>query len=168
MVVQLGDICTIPSPKKFMGDRRTVHWSQDWGTQKSVDYCFIPFTCPKDNTGAFLAVEIAKMKEFQQLCKESPSDPDDWTSAETTYQFTVDNRFKYGQNNEQTWRFLVFQNPDYKPFQHRFSEVADSTDAMTFLGNISKSYGKYAEMVPNGGNVLSALKSVIGDDLHSF
>ncbi|KAH8550132.1 hypothetical protein BGW37DRAFT_93487 [Umbelopsis sp. PMI_123] len=168
MVVQCGDICNIPSPKKYMGDKRTVRWSQDWGTQKAVDFCFIPFTCPKDDTGAFLAVEIARMGEFQKLCKKKESDPDDWSAEEDSYEFTVDNRFKYGQNNEQTWRFLVFQNPDYKPFQHRFSEVADSTDAMTFLGNLSKSYGKYATLVPDGDSVLSVLKAVIGDDLHSF
>ncbi|CAO3670097.1 unnamed protein product [Umbelopsis ramanniana] len=167
MVVQLGDVCTIPTPKKYIGDRRTVHWSQDWGTQKSVDYCFIPFTL-KDGSGAFLAVEIAKMKEFQQLCKPIASDPDDWTASVDSYTFTVDNRFKYGQNNEQTWRFLVFQNPDYKPFQHRFSEVAKESDAMTFLGNLSKTWGKYANLVPNGGTAMEALKSVIGDDLHSF
>jgi hypothetical protein len=134
----------------------------------SVDFWFIPFICPRDNTGAFLAVEIERMEEFKQSCKQAPSNPDDWTYNENILQFTVDERFKYGQNNEQTFRFLVFQNPDYKPYQHRFSEAADCTDAMTFLGNISRSHFKYTTIVPSGDAIVAVLKCVIGDDLHSF
>src|ERR1700730_8655841 len=112
MVVQIRDTCVIPNPKKYFNDRRTVNWSQDWGTQKSVQFAFLPFTCPKDNSGGFVAVEVAKLGEFQKLCHEKPGDDNDWTNFETSYEFTVNDQFKYGQNNEQTFRFLVFQNPD--------------------------------------------------------
>ncbi|CAO3670093.1 unnamed protein product [Umbelopsis ramanniana] len=125
MVVQRGDTCKIPNPEKFIGDSRTIEWSQKWGREMSVVFCFIPFICSRDKSGSFIAVELNRLEEFKQLCKKAPVDPDDWTSYIDAYHFTVDYRFKYGQDNEQTWRFLVFQNPDYKPYQQRFTKAAD-------------------------------------------
>ncbi|KAF9170678.1 hypothetical protein BGX20_008648 [Mortierella sp. AD010] len=164
MVVQLGDTVQINDIKKYVIDRKLVKWSQDFGQEKAVEFVFIPF---KSGNG-FIAVEFARIKEFQGLCREVPSNPDDWENLLPCYEFTVTNEFKYGQNNEQTFRFLVFMNSSYKPFQHRFTSVVEGSEAMTTLGALAKKYGGYADNIAYAGGALSLAKSIIGDDMRTF
>ncbi|KAG0282273.1 hypothetical protein BGZ98_006850, partial [Dissophora globulifera] len=131
-------------------------------------FIFIPFKCLKDESLGFIAVEFARIKEFQKLCHEVPANPDDWENLFPSYEVTVNNEFKYGQNNEQTFRFLVFLNASYKPFQHRFTSVAEGSEAMTTLGSLVKKYEGYANKIPYAGEVMGLAKSIVGDDLRTF
>ncbi|KAF9176099.1 hypothetical protein BGZ49_006695 [Haplosporangium sp. Z 27] len=165
MVVQLGDTVQINDIKKYVTERKTVTWSQDWGSEKSAEFVFIPY---KDSSPGFIAVEMARIKDFQKLCRTVPSNNEDWDNLEPCYEFTVTNEFKYGQNNEQTQRFLVFLDPSYKPFQHRFTTASSGTACMTTLGSLSKKWGSSLEHVAYVGGAIDIAKSIVGDDLHSF
>lgn len=173
MVANLGDKIIVEDVEKYLSERKRVQWSQDFGVKKSVDFVFIPFYLANNRADtAYIAVEAAKLGEFQGLCsevKEQSGAKPNWGSVGVTkYELTVTNQFKYGQNNEKTFRFLVFQNPSYKPFQHRFTEVAETTEAGTTLGNFARDHADLVAKVPYGAHVMDALKSVVGDDLHSF
>ncbi|KAF9188557.1 hypothetical protein BGZ49_003928 [Haplosporangium sp. Z 27] len=128
----------------------------------SAEFVFIPY---KDGTPGFVAVEMAKIGDFQKLCRPNY---DDWEHLEPSYQFTVTSDFKYGQNNEQTERFLVFMDHSYKPYQHMFTMAADGTACMTTLGSLGKKWGSHFENVANIGGVLNVAKNFVGDELHSF
>ncbi|KAF9344221.1 hypothetical protein BGX26_004641 [Mortierella sp. AD094] len=160
MVVALGDKVQINDIVKYLRDPKVVIWCQDLGHEMAIEFIFIPF---KSGDG-FVAIEFGRINDFQKLCHEIPADPDSWENILPSYVFTVTREFKYGQNNEQTSRFLVFMNSSYKPFQHQFTSVADNSDAMTSLGFSTKKYGSQA----NVGGILSFAKSLVGDDLHSF
>ncbi|KAK5823060.1 hypothetical protein F5H01DRAFT_317612 [Linnemannia elongata] len=168
MVAELGDKIQINDIKKYVGDRKLVKWSQDFGQEKAVEFVFIPFKCLKDDSPGFIAVEFGRIKDFQKLCHEIPANPDDWENLFPSYELDVTKDFKYGQNNEKTFRFLVFLNSSYKPFQHRFTSVAEGSEAMTTLGTLVKKYGGYADKVAYVSGVMSIAKSVVGDDLHTF
>ncbi|KAI8602150.1 hypothetical protein EDD21DRAFT_372690 [Dissophora ornata] len=168
MVVALGDKIQINDIKKYVGDRKVVNWSQDFGSEKAVEFVFMPFKCLKDDSLGFIAVEFSRIKDFQKMCHEIPANPDDWENLFPSYEVTVTNEFKYGQNDEQTFRFLVFLNSSYKPFQHRFTSVAEGSEAMTTLGSLVKKYGGLADNIAFAGGVVSIAKSIAGDDLRTF
>ncbi|KAG0303478.1 hypothetical protein BGZ98_006602 [Dissophora globulifera] len=168
MVVALGDKVRMNDIKHYVGDRKVVKWSQNFGQQKAVEFIFIPFKCLKDASFGLIAVEFARIKEFQNLCHEIPANPNDWENLHPSYEVIVNNEFKYGQNKEQTFRFLVFMNASYKPFQHSFTSVADRYEAMTTLGSVVDKYEGYADKIPYAGGILGFAKSIAGDDLHTF
>ncbi|KAG0042189.1 hypothetical protein BGZ89_007001 [Linnemannia elongata] len=168
MVAELGDRIQINDIKKYVDDRKPVEWSQDFGQQKSVEFVFIPFKCLKDETPGFIAVEYGKIKDFQTLCHEVPANADEWDNLSPSYELTVTKDFKYGQNNEKTFRFLVLLNPTYKPFQHRFTTVAAGSEAMTTLGALVKKWGGLADRIAYVKDFMGAAKALVGDDLRTF
>ncbi|KAI8599012.1 hypothetical protein EDD21DRAFT_380920 [Dissophora ornata] len=163
MVVALGDKVQILAFEKYVGNRKLVKWSQNL-SQRAVEFVFMPFTCLRDNTHGFIAVEFGRFNDFQKQCREIPADPDDWANIYPSREFIVTNEFKYGQNNEQTFRFLVFLDSSYKPLQHQFTSLAEGDEGMTDLGSLVKKHGGYADI----GGILSITKSFVGDDLHTF
>lgn len=111
-VVQCGDtIYYQPSELTNQGNIINVEWQQSF-QQRGADYVEIA-AVDKDNKAFFpLFVEKSKMPEFQ---KQSQCD-----DAKGICTVNVGSQFQYGQNNEQTFRFLVYHNKSDKPFQHRF------------------------------------------------
>ncbi|KAF9163526.1 hypothetical protein BGX21_006016 [Mortierella sp. AD011] len=144
MVVQLGDTVQINDIERYIGDRRLVKWSQGFGQEKAVEFIFTPF---KSGDG-FAAVEFSRIADFRALCRVVPANEDDWGHLTPCLEFEITNQFKYGQNNEMTFRFVIFMDPSYKPYQHRFTSAFEGTE---------DSLGAF-----------SFLKSHVGDDLWSF
>ncbi|KAF8923326.1 hypothetical protein BGZ58_003075 [Dissophora ornata] len=168
MVVALGDKVQINDIKKYVGDRKLVKWAQDFGLEKTAEFVFLPFKCLKDESIGFIAVEFGRIEDFQKLCHEIPANPDVWGNLFPSYEVTVTNEFKYGQNNEQTFRFLVFLNSSNMPLQDRFASVAESSEAMTTLGSLVKKYGGHADKIAYAGGVVSLIKSIAEVSLHTF
>ncbi|KAF8932097.1 hypothetical protein BGZ47_011559 [Haplosporangium gracile] len=133
MVAELGDRIQINDIKKYVDARKVVTWTQDLGQEKAVGFVFIPFKCLKDATPGFIAVEFGKIKDFQKL------------------------DFKYGQNNKKIFLFLVLLDSSYKPFQHRFTSVAEGSEAMTTLGSLVKRWEGLANSVAYAGGTLKVL-----------
>ncbi|KAF8920933.1 hypothetical protein BGZ58_004218 [Dissophora ornata] len=139
MVAELGDKIMVKDIMKYADNRKTVNCIQAFARKKPVDFVFMPFQCPKDESSAFLAVEFDKIKDFQKLCHEVPAHPDDW-AATPTYEFTVTKDFKYGQNNEH-YRFLIFLDPSHNPFQDGFIEASGDERAIASSSYIKALFG---------------------------
>ncbi|KAG0305695.1 hypothetical protein BGZ98_003732 [Dissophora globulifera] len=147
MVAEFGDTIRI-SDFKTVGDRRVVEWEQNL-MSRAVEFVFMPYHCPKDNSGGFIAIEFGRFDDFKKLCTEIPGNPDVWDENLTTNRFTITNEFKYGASKSfgSPFRFLVYMDSSYKPFQHRFTIVHDKL---------------------NGINRPHTYLSLAGDDLHYF
>lgn len=158
MVANLGDKLIIEDPDRYFKDRRTVHWVQGAGLRHTVEFSFIPFYVANNRVDvSYIAVEVSRLDEFRELCREF-TDTGGWgTIGVKNYEFTVTSQFKYGQNNARTVRFLVFQNPDYNPFQHNYTDVADVTKE-----------GYVKDHIETPGRVMTVIKAIYGDELHSF
>ncbi|KAI4660678.1 uncharacterized protein J4E78_005383 [Alternaria triticimaculans] len=74
----------------------------------------------------------------------------------------VDESFQYGQDKDQTKRFLVFHDTDNRPYQHRFVE-----NTLTELGDDALDYVQ--NMGFTGAHDIGDLaKNFVGDYLHNF
>ncbi|KAI4941548.1 hypothetical protein J4E91_010724 [Alternaria rosae] len=152
-LVQKGN--TIHVHPEFLNDgksnRITVSWSQNWlGRSEKYKVCKYTVKSGGDANG-LLYVQANKVAEF----KSKKTGGEDFT-------LTVDESFQYGQDKDQTKRFLVFHDTDHRPYQHRFVE-----NTITELGDDAAQYVK-----ENIGMDFQAIgdvtKNYVGDYLHSF
>lgn len=160
MLVNLGDKLIIEDPDRYFKDRRKVHWLQD-SVKRTVEFAFIPFHSVDSRADvSYIAVEVSRLDEFRELCREFV-DTGGWgTIGVKNYEFTVTNQFKYGQNNASTNRFLVFQNPDYKPSQRHIANVSDLPRQGFIEDRDIMGSPSYRLMI--------SLKASLADDLCSF
>ncbi|KAG0305696.1 hypothetical protein BGZ98_003733 [Dissophora globulifera] len=127
MVVAVGDTIRIGDFAKYVGERKPIQWSQNLAS-RTAEFVFMPFSCPKDDSAAFVAIEFGRLEEFKKLCTEIPPNPDIWDDKPSNT-LTVTNEFKYGQGKSHgsKFRFLVFLSSSYKLSQHRFIATAAVT-----------------------------------------
>ncbi|KAG9187008.1 hypothetical protein G6011_10116 [Alternaria panax] len=153
-LVSEGNTIYVPA-ECLVGDERkkvTVSWSQMMRT-RTQEYWVCNYQVKSGgNLDGVIYIQTDKVDEF----KSKKTGGDEFT-------LTVDNTFQYGQNKEQTKRFLVFHNKDNKPFQHRF--VATTLSAFGKKG---------ADIVRDLGFKGSAdfveghAKDLFGDYLHNY
>ncbi|KAI4675308.1 uncharacterized protein J4E84_010200 [Alternaria hordeiaustralica] len=152
-LVQKGD--TIYVHPEFLSDsksnRMTVSWSQNW-FNRTEKYKLCKFTVKSGGDAkGLIYVQANKVAEF----KSKKTSGEDFT-------LTVDESFQYGQDKDQTKRFLVFHDTDNRPYQHRFVE-----NTLTELGDGANEYVKEFTGVSFEAVGMMA-KMFVGDYLHNF
>ncbi|KAI4608964.1 hypothetical protein J4E80_008709 [Alternaria sp. BMP 0032] len=163
-LVQKGN--TIHIPAEFLGGEKsstiTVNWSQRLSSRQQ-DYYICNYTVKSGGeSDGVIYVQTDKLDDL----KAKKIDGGDYT-------FRVDESFQYGQNQEQTKRFLVFHNMNNWPYQHRFVEPTITTlgaEAKKFTGPLGLSdsddgWNPAADVVQG---VDMVARNFVGDYLHSY
>ncbi|CZR40421.1 hypothetical protein FPRO06_02078 [Fusarium proliferatum] len=123
-----------------------VKWQQ-WGARSER---YIP--AQYRNITGKIFIQVSKADEFRLKHDRSKD----------SYTVRINQDFLYGQNKEQTKRFLVLHDKEHKPYQFRFVE-----SAMVAAGNEA---AKVAHSLgfDGGLEILELLKRFLGDYLKEF
>jgi len=93
-------------------------------------------------------------------------------AASTTCTVTVNSDFQYGQDKEQTIRFLVYHDKSNKPYQHRFISTSTASKfvngAEQFAKQAGVSYPQAQATAQAFSDVVGLGKAVVGDYLRNF
>jgi len=140
---------------------QSISWSQNLG--KSMQDNFVTLHAQLASDGSAV-VFFVQQSWASKLLNASTA-----TGAENGDQYKVTVQppnFRYGQDDAKnpTFRFLVYLDPSYKPYQHRF---INQTTAAQVADMASKTPG----FVPYSGIIKSAVNigsSIFGDYLREF
>ncbi|KAF5723098.1 hypothetical protein FMUND_2139 [Fusarium mundagurra] len=97
-------------------------------------------------------IQVSKADEFRRKHDRSKD----------SYTVRIDRDFLYGQNREQTKRFLVLHDKEHELFQFRFVQSA-IVAAGNEAANVARSLG-----IDSGVDILNFLKKFFGDYLKEF
>ena len=142
---------------------QTIEWSQNMSKRKEQ---YVQLTAISNTEEPFSVMFFVNKAYINVLSK---------SCVEDNCSVKIDDRFQYGQNTEQTLRFLVLHDKNNAPFQHRFL----STNTLTTFANGAQSAAKVATkmgvIVPQAAvagkasdEMISNLKGVVGDPLRDF
>jgi hypothetical protein len=96
----------------------------------------------------FFAIQISMLDEFKSMMKERECwDTIDFKNPQTMYQVTISERFQFGQNKEQSFRFFVLQGMGIKAVQDQYISAADMqnmNEVLHFGSMLSEKMGDYA------------------------
>jgi len=112
-------------------------------------------------------IEQGLLPDFKSECT---------AKTETVCSVAITDDFQYGQDSDQTMRYLVYHDQSNCPYQHRFITTATATkfgeaatDLATQAGNIGQNYLPMAQQAASTFNEVSGLaKSAFGDYLYSM
>ncbi|MCT7979822.1 hypothetical protein [Laspinema olomoucense] len=158
-IVEKGDwIKFNPESKK----EETIKWKQNL-TSRQEQYFVLPYSVIGKQANGSLFIQASLANSFFEKGQKDESS-DNLVNGGSKIQ--VDDAFQYGQNNENTLRFLVYHNKKNKPYQHRFIET-------TAFSNIGKKIVEVgAGAAPAWGDLLKKgsdlAKGFIGDYLRDF
>ncbi|KAI8192963.1 hypothetical protein KHU50_012946 [Colletotrichum sp. SAR 10_65] len=164
MVVEKGNRIHVPA-SEITNKKVTVEWQQSL-KMHSQDYYSVPFF---NKTKSILFIQTSYLDSFKNknirssagwfsylfsFFSRSPDDGD--------YTVIVDDSFQYGQNSDQTSRWLAYHDKGITAFQWRYVASLQSTVGSAlagFGGGIFKQYS---------GVDVSKLSGLNGDPLHNF
>lgn len=175
MVVELGDVIVF---QLVQPDPVSVVWQQNWRSH-SKEFYYIPFDVQgkDDGSSSYLAVERNYWNKFEKFTEECPA-PQVGTASkfkkENTTQYgklKVTREFRYGQNNERTFRFVVLGDKSDNIYQHRFSTAfanlkgnKSTSEAHTVLEYL----GAMVSAKVGSDALTNMAKAVVGDPLREF
>ena len=171
-LVNLGDVLDIEHAA-VRDELQRVTWSQK-GKEVHDDYYVVNgiFQNPRTPDAPPVQVPVFVQANFMTYFEEGCAP----TARKDVCGLTVTSRFRYGQDAEKTMRFLVYHDPNYTPFQHRFIDT-DMLAILTKLGYRSAKtvLGETEEFIPYGGLLLKAgeatselISATFGDQLWLF
>ena len=173
-LVQTGDVIEIPRAM-LREHTKSIQWSQD-GVDMMDEYFVmkgifrnprLPDAMP---TQVPLFVQSSFIEDFEAECRA------DAAAKLNACMMPVTSKLRYGQNAEKTMRFLVFHDPNYEPFQHRFID----TDTLAILTKVSyrtvdsvldhtEDLIPYGSLIKKAGAASAELMSAsVGDQLWLF
>lgn len=158
-IVEKGDWIKFDPASKT---QETIKWQQDLGSRQAP-YTVVPYTVKDKQAAGSLFIQSSLADQFFEKCQKDDSEN---PLVSGGYKIEVDDAFQYGQNNEQTLRFLVYHDKSNKPYQHRFIE----TTAFSNIGNKIVAVGaasapQWSEILKQGADLA---KGFIGDYLRNF
>jgi hypothetical protein len=122
MVVERDDIIQFA---KITHPNTTITWQQNFGHQRE-DFTMIAFTVKGRSDGGVLFVQRNHLTDLLGKCTEVDASDGGALSKEKQaggYEVTVDNTFQYGQTNDRTNRFLVYQERSNRMHQNIFTNT---------------------------------------------
>ena len=168
-LVEKGDVITFR--KSSLNDPNNgvkIEWQQDF-RDKSQDYVetAVKYTVGDQDFLAPLFVQKNLVEELLDECEDK-------TAKKCTVKVNSD--FQYGQDSDQTARFLVYHDQANKPYQHRFvnnelaSKFANSAQQLAeSAGNTAGSIIPQVKIATAGFDKMVSLgKAYIGDYLRNF
>ncbi|KAF4922339.1 hypothetical protein CGCVW01_v005330 [Colletotrichum viniferum] len=168
MVVEKGNRIHIPA-SEITNKKITVEWQQSL-KMHSQDYYSVPFfNKDKGDEQSVLFIQTSYLDSFKNKNIRSSAAWLSYFSSffsrsgdEGDYTVIVDDSFQYGQNSDQTSRWLSYHDKDITAFQWRYVASLQSTVGSAlagFGGGIFKQYS---------GVDVSKLSGLSGDPLHNF
>ncbi|KAF4879983.1 hypothetical protein CGCSCA1_v001179 [Colletotrichum siamense] len=168
MVVEKGNRIHVPA-SEITNKKVTVEWQQSL-KMHSQDYYSVPFfNKDKGDEQSILFIQTSYLDSFKNKNIRSSAG---WFSYlfsffsrsadDGDYTVIVDDSFQYGQNSDQTSRWLAYHDKGITAFQWRYVASLQSTVGSAlagFGGGIFKQYS---------GVDVSKLSGLIGDPLHNF
>ncbi|KAJ3959984.1 hypothetical protein N0V92_003377 [Colletotrichum tropicale] len=168
MVVEKGNRIHVPA-SEITNKKVTVEWQQSL-KMHSQDYYSVPFfNKDKGDEQSVLFIQTSYLDSFKNKNIRSSAG---WFSYlfsffsrsadDGDYTVIVDDSFQYGQNSDQTSRWLAYHDKGITAFQWRYVASLQSTVGSAlagFGGGIFKQYS---------GVDVSKLSGLIGDPLHNF
>ncbi|KAF4810811.1 hypothetical protein CGCSCA5_v010384 [Colletotrichum siamense] len=168
MVVEKGNRIHVPA-SEITNKKVTVEWQQSL-KMHSQDYYSVPFfNKDKGDEQSILFIQTSYLDSFKNKNIRSSAG---WFSylfsfisrsaGDGDYTVIVDDSFQYGQNSDQTSRWLAYHDKGITAFQWRYVASLQSTVGSAlagFGGGIFKQYS---------GVDVSKLSGLIGDPLHNF
>ncbi len=137
---------------------QSISWSQSMRTKTES---FVQLTAILASDKTTPVVLFVQQSLINQLLGASTATSDD------QYQATVTSpNFRYGQDSatNTTFRFLVYLDPSYNVFQHRF--INQTT--VSKIASLAQKVPALNSYVTAAQSVLGVAQSVIGDPLRSF
>jgi hypothetical protein len=157
-LVQKGDKITFSQDAlKTTDNVVSIEWSQDFATKSmKADYRVVDAVIDGAGVSVTLFVETSLTDSLEKKC----------TLEESKYTVVVDSDFQYGQDQEQTVRFLVYHNKKNKPYQHRFIE----TNKLEKMAKIAKKATESVDLAQTQAitSSIERVESTFGDYLHNF
>lgn len=90
-------------------------------------------------------------------------------------QATITAQYQYGQDKDQTMRFVVYHNPANKPYQHRFLATNAAATYTRSMQTIADTASELKLPIPGAAQVTSTVsqittvgQNIVGDYLHTF
>ncbi|KAI8211426.1 hypothetical protein K4K53_000634 [Colletotrichum sp. SAR 10_77] len=168
MVVEKGNRIHVPA-SEITNKKVTVEWQQSL-KMHSQEYYSVPFfNKDKGDEQSILFIQTSYLDSFKNKNIRSSAG---WFSYlfsffsrsadDGDYTVIVDDSFQYGQNSDQTSRWLAYHDKGITAFQWRYVASLQSTVGSAlavFGGGIFKQYS---------GVDVSKLSGLIGDPLHNF
>ncbi len=155
-VVKKGNKITFPSEALSNTDAVVnIKWQQDL-QDKQADYILVDTVLAGTKDIVPLFVQKSLSKNFLAKCK---TEADECTVE-------VDGDFQYGQNKEQTFRFLVYHSKSNKAYQHRFINQTTASKITTFAKKITGSVD--IPVIKTLNSLISLGQAVFGDPLRDF
>lgn len=163
-VVSLNDTIVFQrADLKDAENLKTIEWSQSFSDRKEQYAQITAFIEGKDMSTLMLFVHKSFIPKVEEQC------------AAEVCKLKVSSSYQYGQNKDQTLRFLVLHDKSNTPYQHRFlstTTLATFSKGATKLAANAKSLGV---VVPGAGagaamseQLVKGLSSVVGDPLRNF
>lgn len=154
-MVERGDKIIFPTEALKTDDNVvSIEWQQDF-KQRKADYVIVVSVI--DNTNVVVPLFVQKSMRDKLL--------DNCATDANECSIVVDEDFQYGQNNEKTFRFLVYHNKAYRPYQHRFINTSTVSKIV--------SLAKKAKLTSNNelkvlDEAISKAQAIFGDYLRDF
>lgn len=163
-LVQLGDTLVFEEAQlKSEKSITQVEWSQSLRSRKEP---YLQLTAMREGDNPSLVMLFVHKALLPALGKDC---------NKGLCKVKVSKAFQYGQNKEQTLRFVVWHDKSNKPYQHRFlstSTLTTFSDGAQQLAGAAKESGLpipgLGAASSMGETLVKGLKSVIGDPLRDF
>lgn len=130
----------------------SIQWQQDF-KQRKANYIVVDSAIENTNVSVPLFVQKSLAQNLLNKCQ----------AKENECTAIVDENFQYGQDNEKTFRFLVYHNKSYRPYQHRF--INTSTASKIASWSKAKAGSKNLKVLDRA---VSKAQAVFGDYLRDF
>ncbi|KAF3805562.1 hypothetical protein GCG54_00005599 [Colletotrichum gloeosporioides] len=168
MVVEKGNRIHVPA-SEITDKKVTVEWQQSL-KMHSQDYYSVPFfNKDKGDEQSVLFIQTSYLDSFKNKNIRSSAG---WFSYlfsffsrstdDGDYTVIVDDSFQYGQNSDQTSRWLAYHDKGITAFQWRYVASLQSTVGSALAGFGGGIFQQYS------GVDVSKLSGLIGDPLHNF
>ncbi|KAI8169603.1 hypothetical protein K4K49_001314 [Colletotrichum sp. SAR 10_70] len=168
MVVEKGNRIHVPA-SEITNKKVTVEWQQSL-KMHSQDYYSVPFfNKDKGDEQSILFIQTSYLDSFKNKNIRSSAG---WFSYlfsffsrsadDGDYTVIVDDSFQYGQNSDQTSRWLAYHDKGITAFQWRYVASLQSTVGSALAGFGGGVFKQYS------GVDVSKLSGLIGDPLHNF
>ncbi|KAI8240084.1 hypothetical protein K4K57_000515 [Colletotrichum sp. SAR 10_99] len=168
MVVEKGNRIHVPA-SEITNKKVTIEWQQSL-KMHSQDYYSVPFfNKDKGDEQSVLFIQTSYLDSFKNKNIHSSAG---WLSYlfsffsrsadDGDYTVIVDDSFQYGQNSDQTSRWLAYHDKGITAFQWRYVASLQSTVGSALAGFGGGVFKQYS------GVDVSKLSGLIGDPLHNF
>lgn len=153
-MVERGDKIIFPTDALKTDDNVvSIEWQQDF-KQRKADYVIVDSVIDHTNVVVPLFVQKSLMEKLLNKCATDANE----------CSLVVDEDFQYGQNNEKTFRFLIYHNKSYRPYQHRFI----NTSTASKIAGLAKAKLANNKDLKVLDEAVSKAQAIFGDYLRDF